>query len=491
MKKPNLFLRFLSVIAPNHAINVLRARYAQRAYSGAEDYPSSDWNTVSYNSSANDEIARDQKTLIARSRDLARNNPYAKKASDVIVSNVVGYGIVPKITGRNKSETKLLQDKWREIAETPLCDNENRHNFYSQQMIAMRTIVESGEVLAIKYIDPEAPRIQLLEPDFIDTSTKTSKSGSKYINGILVDDRNRRLAYRIFENHPGESILGTESKDISADKIIHVFDQKRPGQLRGVPWSHSVINTLQDFADFQYATIVRQKISACLVGVITSLSDNLLPPDKRNEKRLIETKMTPGSFKYAEPGEDVKFNTPPTPQGYGEFISETIRAIACGYGITYESISNDYSLVNFSSGRMGHLEMRNNFEMWRWNMLIPLFCDPYMKMFLEWCKLHGFIKDTNSVKFEWVAPAYKYIDPIKEIAADKEAVKAGFKSRSMVIREQGLDPDLVREEIKTERDADEALGLKFDVYMINEGKGKQLEDESDDIDSDKNNEKSS
>ena len=117
-KKPNYWFRFLSFVAPNYAVNVLRARYMERAYAGAETYPSSDWSSAQLNGSANSEIQQAQKILISRSRDLARNNPYAKKASDVIVSNVVGYGIQPKIVGRNKKETKELNKLWKEIAET-------------------------------------------------------------------------------------------------------------------------------------------------------------------------------------------------------------------------------------------------------------------------------------------------------------------------------------------------------------------------------------
>lgn len=471
--KPSIWFRALSVVVPSVAINIIRSRYLQRLYVGAETYPSSDWSDSYNDSSPNEEISRAQKVLISRSRSLGRNNPYAKKATDVIVSNVVGAGIIPSFRGRNKTETKALQQEWRKLAETTKCDFEERNNFYALQSLALRTIVESGEVLALKYQEVDAPKIQLLEPDFIDSSrvlTTLDTSNKNQIKmGIEVDNRNRRVAYYLFENHPGDALGTTKSSRISAKKVIHSFFQSRPGQLRGVPWSHAIVQTLKDFDDFQYATIVRQKISACLVGVITTNgSDNMLDREILKEKRRRETKMTPGSWKYANPGEGVEFNTPPAPQGYGEFIAETIRAVACGYGITYESISNDYSKVNFSSGRMGHLEMKRNIENWRWNMFIPQFCDPFMEMFLEHCKLKSIISDVNQVYYEWTPPATEMIDPTKEIPAAKEAIKAGLKSKSSVIREYGQDPDLVREEIRLEREADKKAGLNFDVYVNDE-----------------------
>jgi lambda family phage portal protein len=466
--KPSYFIRVLSLLAPEYALKVIRVRAMERVYAGAETYPSSDWTTVSGDTSANAEIDRAQKTLISRSRDLTRNSPYAKKAVDTIVSNVVGAGIVPHLKGRTKSQTKKIMDAWKLVAETNLCDNELRQDFYSLQSLAMRTIAESGEVLAMKFMEPDSPKIQLLEPDFIDSSQVSGIVGTtdNWISGIMVDKNNRIKKYKLYNKHPGDrTFTQIQSKEVDAKDIIHALKVDRAGQLRGVPWGHAVINTLKDFDDFQYATIVRQKIAACLVGVITSVGgDNLLSADKLKQKRKNETKMTPGSFKYLDEGEDVKFSSPPPTQNYSEFVAETIRAVACGFGITYESISNDYSRVNYSSGRMGHIEMRKNLEQWRWNILIPQFCDPYMAMFKEWCKLKGIVANENEITHEWVPPAYSMIDPTKEIEADKEAIKAGLKSKSMVIREQGLDPEQVREEIRLEREADLQAGLNFDVY---------------------------
>ena len=166
-EKPNYLFRALALIAPNYAMNIMRARYMERVYSGALNHPSDDWQSANSNDSVNKEIEKAQKTLINRSRDLSRNNPYAKKATDVIVSNTVGYGITATIKHNNKRKQKEIEAEWKRITESNLCDNELRNNFTTLQTLAMRTIVESGEVLAIKYIDEDSPKIQLLEPDFI------------------------------------------------------------------------------------------------------------------------------------------------------------------------------------------------------------------------------------------------------------------------------------------------------------------------------------
>jgi lambda family phage portal protein len=457
MKQLNLLDRVISWLSPKAGMR----RYAQRrAYEAAQTYASSDWIGAS-GASANAEIASGQAVLQQKSRDLARNNPYALRALNVIVNNTVGAGILPNIKGRNKTQVKKLTELWKQVAETPACDASGRHNFYGLQALAMRAMVESGEAIGLKMLSPDAPKVKLLESDFIVSDHDLGNN----VQGITIDSNGKPVSYRLHKTHPGDTNIAkfsSEYIDVPADRISHVFRQERPGQVRGVPWSHAVIETLKDFADYQYSTLIAKKIAACFVGVITTNgNDALLSAADLKEKREAELEMNPGSFRYVGPGEDVKFSSPPQSTGYAEFVRESMRAVAAGYGVSYEAMTGDYSQVNFSSGRMGHIEFRRNIDFWRWNILIPLFCDAYFKWFLEWARAKGI--DTEGAYVEWVPPAHVMIDPAKEIAAEKEAVLAGFKSRAAVIRESGNDPDLVREEIKMEREKDAEAGLKFDT----------------------------
>ena len=51
------------------------------------------------------------------------------------------------------------------------------------------------------------------------------------------------------------------------------------------------------------------------------------------------------------------------------------------------------------------------------------------------------------------APGLPWVDPKKEIEADKLAVEAGFKSRPQVIRERGGDPAAVDKERENDTSA--------------------------------------
>jgi lambda family phage portal protein len=429
----------------------------KRAYDGAQTHSSNDWRSAR-KTSANAEIGAALTKLQDRSRDLARNSPYFARAVNVIVNNTVGAGILGKIKGRNKTQEKKLNELWKQVAETPQCDVEGRHNFYYLQALAMRTIVESGELVALKYITGAAPQVKLLESDFI----VTDSDSQPWIQGVKLDVNGKPEAYRIYKQHPGDrATTSSDFVEIPASRVFHSFRQERPGQVRGTPWAYPIIETLKDFSEWQTATLVRAKLAACVGGVITTTSGSGLSASDLKERRENEMSLSPGTFRYLNEGEQFSLVSPPGVEGYGEFVREAMRATAAGLGISFEAMTGDYSQVNFSSGRMGHIEFRRNIDSWRWNLLIPQFCDPYFQAFLEWAKLKGI--DTEGARMEWVPPAHIMIDPVKEISADKEAVRAGFKSRTQVILESGNDPVSVFEEIKAEREEAAEAGVTFDT----------------------------
>ncbi len=140
----------------------------------------------------------------------------------------------------------------------------------------------------------------------------------------------------------------------------------------------------------------------------------------------------------------------------------TLRAIATGFGITYESLTQDYSQVNFSSGRMGHIEFQRNIEQWRWNLLIPRLCEPVWDWFVEAAELAGLVSAKRITRASWTAPRREMIDPLKETEAQIKAVRGGLKSLSGAIREQGNDPEKQFEEMASDNDILDKYRLQLD-----------------------------
>src|SRR5207302_5127336 len=107
-----------------------------------------------------------------RSRELARNNPWASRMLDILSSHSVGNGIVPvSNTGSDKIDNRV-NSLWQDFCEQ--ADITGCLSFYAMQDLAVRSMVESGEVV-LRFIDREMRdeeavplKLQLLEADFID-----------------------------------------------------------------------------------------------------------------------------------------------------------------------------------------------------------------------------------------------------------------------------------------------------------------------------------
>ena len=460
--------RAIGILSPRWEFDRLKARasteFLMRSFDGAsKGRGTKNWSTTS--ASAQAEISPALSTLRNRSRDLVRNEPYANKGVSAIVSNVVGTGIVLKV---NKPKVRKLWESWANCRD---CDYIEQLNFYAIQSLVMRTLVESGEVLIIKRreADRKNPlRLQVLEPDFIDTM----QYGDDIIDGIKYDRTTGKvLGYYLFEQHPGDSYYQTQnslrsrykSNFVPASEVIHLFRVDRPGQHRGVPWLAPAMIALRDLGDYARAQIVRQKIAACFVGFMYDTEASLTQPtDSAGNTIQLTDKFEPGSWQKLPPGKDIKFGMPPTVgNDFSPYMKLGYQGVAASLGISYETLTGDLSQVNFSSGRMGWIEMHRNIESWRWALFIPGFCE---RVFEWWEEAQFIAGNINSDKNEliWTAPRREMIDPVKEGQAMKDAIRSGLTSLSDSLRQLGYDPEQHLKEMAEDNKRLDDLKLTLD-----------------------------
>lgn len=461
--------QLIASLSPQAALRRERARVqldAMRRYDGASRGRRTEgWLTQGTSADA---AASASRTLLRdRSRDLIRNNPFAAKAVQVIVSNVVGTGIVAQARARrSRRRSQQLTDLWQGWAQNPSqCDHHGRHDFYGLQALALRTIVESGEVL-IRRRTPSGDsgqriplRLQVMEPDMLDTTRDVAlPDGGIIKEGIQFDSQGRREGYWLYEQHPGERhmrVVNINSSFVPADEIIHVYRQDRPHMDRGVPWASPVIIRLRDFDDYSDAQLLKQKISACFAGFVVDTES----PDAGMGSELID-KLEPGALEILPPGKDIRFASPPSVGEFDRIARQYLLQIAAGFGITYEALTGDLSATNFSSARLGWLEFHRNIEAWRWHMLVPQMLNPIWDWFVSAGNVNGV--RLEGIIANWTPPRRELIDPSTEIKATGLAVRMGFQSRSEAIREFGYDPDEVMLEMAEDNAQADQLGLVLD-----------------------------
>lgn len=458
----NFLERAIAGVAPGWAARRARSRTALAHYDAA----STDRRTSSLRATRTDaDAAASRRAKLAfLARDMVRNTPLATRAQSIIAGAVVGDGIVPKITLRGKDIdpglAKAIKERGLRRIEEHLdstdIDRRGRQNLYGLQRLIINTVVDAGECLVRRHADTLVQggmpfQLEVLEPDHLDeTRWGTLPGGGEIRDGIEYDGQGRRTAYWLFPQHPGSDSMVLPVTGVSvrvpADQILHVFRQDRPGQNRGVSWFAPVVLRLQDLADHEDAQLMRQKIAACFAVFRTGGEQS---PEMPSE-------IMPGMVYDLGDSEEITFATPPGVSAYDEFTRSALRSVAVGLGVTYESLTGDLSQVNFASARMGRLDMDQNVSSWQWLMMVPQLLHPVGAWFLDaWqgedgdeMRRAGIPDDIWSrIGIEWAPPRRVIVDPSREFAALKEAVRAGFMSRQNVIRQFGFDPERLNEEL--------------------------------------------
>lgn len=445
--------------------------YKERRFEGAsKSKRMRNWKTES--TSANSAIYGSLETLRNRSRDLRRNNPFAARGIQAIATNTVGKGIQTQF--RDKKDSNLsnpAEEQWKPWANSTDFDFDGRYDIFGFQRMIMQSVPESGELLIRKRIVKKKAfplQYQILESDFLDTDKTIAKTdnGNAIIQGIEFNSDGKRVAYWVFEQHPGSfyeqnGVSRIYSKRVPASEIRHIFRQERPGQARGVPWLAPVMVRLKDLDDYEDAQLMRQKIAACFTAFVQDISADVAgESDTPTTNPELSERVEPGLIEFLPTGKTVTFASPPEVANYDQFTKNHLRAIAAGFGISYEVLTGDLSEVNFSSARLGWIEFQRNLEVWRKELVIGSFLDFVVQDFMEVCAIQG--KDFSNYLAMHTPPRREMIDPTKEIEASKEAIRAGLSTWSEELMALGKDPEEHFAQYAKDKKLIDSLGLKLD-----------------------------
>lgn len=463
----------------------------RRQYQGAMiSRLTSDWLTSQ--TSADAEIRTSLRKLRDRSREMVRNNPYAKQAKRTTQINVIGAGVqlqsqVMMIRGNRRDDriNKLIEAKWRVWCRKEYCDVAGRYSFHDMEWLAAGALPESGEALfrivRRQFGDAKIPlALQMLESDMIDEEYQggTLAAGNEWRNGVEVNEWGRPIRYALLTRHPGDYWFqnGKQRNEkhafLPAEDIIHLFLPERPGQNRGVPWFHAVMNDAHQLQGYEEAAVIRARAGASLMGFITNNEGEVNADAIDNGQRI--TEFEPGTFKYLEPGESVTVPNIDAPdQQFDMFVRNKVRRFASGFGCSYETLSRDFSETNYSSSRLSLLEDR---EHWRvvQNYLIE---NLHMRVFREWLSLGVLSGELPLGDYElrpdrydnprWLTRGWSWVDPLKEVKAYREAEQAGYMTKAQIIANTGggdFDDNVA--ELAREQQAAQEAGIRLDLDIL-------------------------
>lgn len=443
----------------------------------------------------NTQLRRYGKTVLARSRWLATNNPYAAQAKETFVSALVGCGIKPSPSVTDAELKKALQQAW--LDWTDEADADGLTDLYGLQEIVAGEMFEAGECFV--RLRPRRPeddltvplQLQLLPAEMLPLDLNQDLGGGRHVEcGIEFNAIGQRTAYRFLRQHPNSDLPILTSADqysvVPASEILHLFKPLRAGQIRGIPHTLSAIVKLAIMDSYDDAELERKRVAALFAAFIEHTLDEgdgsvtsspvgaTETVTKEDGSGTVESApFEPGATVDLQPGETVKFAEPADVGGnYEAFQYRSLLAIAAGFGVPYAAMTGDLRQTSYGSIRAGLVEFRRRVEKMQHSVMVFQFCRPIWRRWIADAVLAGAIpikpadyqkRKAELRRVKWQPPKWEWVDPFKDLQAEKLAVDNGFKARSDVQEANGYDPDETDERIAADQKRAEDLGLKLNI----------------------------
>lgn len=427
--------------------------------------------------SADAELLPELGTLVARSRDLARNNGIAAGGIQSILDNVVGTGLRLSATpdyralGRDKAWadewSEVVEAKWRAWAETTNCDAARTLNFAGLTMQVFRGGLLNGEGLALPLWLPSRDRtyatcLQVVEADRL-SNPLGQQDTATLRGGIELDRYGAPLAYHVRNSHPGDLLSWTPDlyqwTRVPAftywgrRQAIHIHDRERTGQNRGKPLLSAVLPQFKMLDTYSGAELKAAIVNAMIAAFVKSsmpaeaIAGLFGSPDKYLDARAGHSvRLQGGAVLPLFPGDEVQPFAPARPAtAFDAFTKSVLRHIAAGLNIPYELLLKDFSQTNYSSARAALLEAWRFFN-GRRQWLATYWASPVYELWLEEAVNLGEVEAPDFYqnryaysRCRWIGAGKGWVDPVKEAQAAELRMKIGVSTLEDECAEQGKD----------------------------------------------------
>lgn len=341
--------------------------------------------------------------VVARSRDLRRNDGWMSGGITTILDNTIGanwrllarpdYKALSRIDPAFDFEWSVdfrhaAEAAWRSYTNDPgkYCDAERGQNFEQLMRMALaHKIVDGEDLIVMEWMEERigygaatyATAIRVVDPDRLSNPNDTTDNLYQR-GGVDLDANLAPVAYNIREAHPYDYYGAVPSmiwKRVPRETawgrpvVIHDFDHDRAGQHRGVPLVAPVMNRMKMITKYDKVELQAAVLNAIFSLAVTSPHD---PEGLRNaantadegeldnwywQNRKAWNKERPLAVSDATvlamfPGEEVKTIQANRPgSSHDAFTHYALRNIASQLGTTTEQLTKDWSKTNYSSAR--------------------------------------------------------------------------------------------------------------------------------------------
>lgn len=467
--------------------------------SGLRGYDAASWDrlTLDWNApltTGDAEMRTRLRTIRGRARELERNEPYTIRYLTCLENNIYDHhGIAMQskaadFAGRDAAtkspkvvmdypDIAAIESAWAEWCKNPFVTGDMTFNEGGR--LTLRTMARDGDPLVKFVVDSSINQfgfaLQLLEPDMIDDyrnemiPARNGEGQGQIRMGVEVNSFMKQTAYWILKEHPGDQMWwnsdGYYSDRKDAKDYLHLFKRKRMTQVRDVSWMVGIMRDLKMLDGYDEAAIVAARTGAAKMGFFVQKASDGNPYDgAKDDAGNLITDAEPGALEQLPYGMEFQGWSPEYPHSaYPDFIKSRVRRIGAGLNMSYYTLANDLTEVNFSSIRAGILDDREQYKTLQ-TFWIDRFQSPIFLQWLQYALLTGSIKDKLSGnalpmskydKFalhEFRPRRWPWVDPLKDVQADALAVNNRFTTRGRVVAENSQDDfkDIIRDTAEEE-----------------------------------------
>lgn len=393
-------------------------------------------------------------------RYLDRYNSIFEALLNRMADNVVASGFNFQAQTDDSGLNRAVEDRHGDWAGGE-CDVTGRMPLWMMCRTLLRAICTDGDVLFLQMYEGS---LQAIEADRV--------NGKKISdNGITKDGVGRPQKYWVANYHKSGTINYSTAEEHEADKCHFVAYWKRFSQGRGVPAMATTIEHVERIDDYIEAVLIAAQSGACQAGVATteggaadgyrqSKAETAAGNVNETDGTGIRTQeIMPGRIIWLKPGEDFKGFTPTQPHDqFAPFLRAMLRIAGNVLGMPLELAAMDFSQTNYSSARAALLQAYRSFRVWQ-QLLQDKFLKPVMLWRMKaWAQEEGWKaprgkraeKGWRRVKLEgdkelwiprirYIPPGWEWVDPDKEVKANKNAAAAGMRTLADIAADLGRD----------------------------------------------------
>lgn len=445
----------------------------QRVYKGARTTKHNEsWKV--YRDTADAEMGNDELHILrARCRQADKDNPIAEGTVIAFQEMVVGSGpfIHSKTSAGDTDGQKQVQDFLDEWSLQIDAAGEDTLNDTCRNIVS--GICDNGDVLVtLPMVNKPGVQtvVELIEADRLSTpfgmENQPIRLGVQYntfgqiegywVTKIGITEATNKYGYMPRLSKDNYTFYPRyKNGRLSAWLFRRPSAIKRPQQSRQTPLFGSSLTQLKQAEDLIDATVVGQRVAACIMGAIESndveglvdaiTRDPSTADVNQDSTGSKYTKLQPGQILPLKAGEKFTlFN--PTRNGIEVIgtLKMLFQQIAMKTRIPYGILFLDLADINFSSARTGILEARRMLQGWRFALATKV-VRPILSTVITEAFLRGqlpYVKDLNQIVLKpnigW--PAWGFIDPTKEVESTTLAIDNLLTSPQRALAELG-NPD--------------------------------------------------